>query len=81
MHVPNTRIGSSTDSGTPRSRSYIDADGAHWNVYEQAFSDYDRRSGASLIFESDAAVRRVRLFPADWFGLTDAELMELSWQV
>jgi hypothetical protein len=57
----------------------MDAEGARWHVYEQAVSDYDRRRGSSLIFASEAAVRRVRLFPADWQSLSDEELLRLSW--
>jgi hypothetical protein len=62
------------------SRTFIDADGIRWHVHEQAFSEYDRRRGISLIFASEAAVRRVRDYPADWCTLTDAELAELSWK-
>lgn len=61
-------------------RTFVDADGMRWRVYEQAFSAYDRRRGISLIFSSDAAVRRVREFPEDWGGLSDAELATLSWR-
>ena len=35
----------------------------------------------SLIFASDAAVRRVRDYPPDWFDLPDNELLALSWRV
>ena len=80
MHGPTNRVESSTDNDTPPTRSFLDADGAHWLVYEQAFSDYDRRSGMSLIFSSDAAVRRVRDYPANWFDLADEELAALSWK-
>lgn len=61
-------------------RVFVDADGSRWRVYEQAFSTYDRRSGTSLIFANDAAVRRVRTFPPDWASLSDVELAELSWK-
>jgi hypothetical protein len=60
-------------------RTFVDADGGRWRVYEQAFSDYDRRSGLSLIFSGDSAMRRVRNYPRDWMTLTDAELVKLSW--
>jgi hypothetical protein len=58
----------------------VDADGVHWHAYERQVDDYDRRSGMSLIFASEAAVRRVRNFPADWRTLSDAELLALSWK-
>jgi hypothetical protein len=60
-------------------REFVDAEGARWRVHEQAASDYDRRRGTSLIFASEAAVRRVRVFPADWQSLSDEELVRLSW--
>jgi hypothetical protein len=67
-------------AGTPKGeREFIDEDGARWRVYEQVVSDYDRRRGTSLIFASEAAVRRVRTFPADWRSLSDEELGRLSW--
>ena len=48
---------------------------------ERPFSEYDRRSGRSLIFSSELAVRRVRDYPGDWFSLSDSELAALSWRV
>ena len=61
-------------------RTFMDADGVSWRVHEQAFSEYDRRKGRSLIFSSDGAVRRVRDYPAEWMEFTDAELSDLSWK-
>jgi hypothetical protein len=61
-------------------RVFVDADGTRWQVSERHFSDYDRRRGRSLIFASDAAVRRVRDYPDDWYSLSDAELSALSWK-
>jgi hypothetical protein len=67
-------------ASTPKNeREFLDADGARWRVYEQPVSDYDRRRGTSLIFASEAAVRRVRSFPPDWRSLSDDELARLSW--
>jgi hypothetical protein len=62
------------------SRTLTDREGMHWTVYEQAFSDYDRRTGRSLIFESDGAVRRVRNYPENWLTLDADELMLVSWK-
>ncbi|CAN5801174.1 hypothetical protein BH11GEM1_BH11GEM1_17720 [soil metagenome] len=81
MSGPIDRVTSSTDSSTPRARTLLDSEGSQWRVFEQAFADYDRRSGLSLIFASDAAVRRVRDYPANWFDLPDDELLTLSWRV
>jgi hypothetical protein len=80
MQGKDDRVDSSTDNGIPSSRTFLDVEGTQWRVYEQAFGDYDRRSGMSLIFASEAAVRRVRDFPADWMQLSDDELLALSWK-
>ena len=48
-----------------------------WLVYELGPLPYDRRGGA-LIFESENAVRRVRVFPANWRDLDDERLALLS---
>ena len=40
---------------------------------------FDRRSGMSLVFSSEGAMRRVRNYPADWMDLSDEELIALSW--
>ena len=81
MSGPIERVTSVTDSTTPRARTLHDAEGSQWRVFEQVFADYDRRSGLSLIFSSDTAVRRVRDYPANWFELSDDELLTLSWRV
>jgi hypothetical protein len=76
----DSRISSSATAGPPQDeREFMDAEGARWRVYEQPVSDYDRRRGTSLIFASEAAVRRVRDFPPDWRSLSDEELARLSW--
>lgn len=64
-----------------RTRTYTDDSGMTWRVYEQPFSEYDRRTGFSLIFASELAVRRVRDYPSDWFTLSTAALERLSWRV
>ena len=64
-----------------QTRTYTDDIGMAWRVFEQAFSEYDRRSGYSLIFASELAVRRVRDYPSDWFTLSTAALERLSWGV
>lgn len=64
-----------------RSRRFTDDLGQTWLVSEQAFSEYDRRRGYSLIFSSELAVRRVRDYPSDWFTLSESDLAALSWRV
>lgn len=57
-------------------RSVVDADGTFWQVCEVEFA-LDRRSGRSLVFESDVAVRRVRNYPEAWHSLPEKELARL----
>jgi hypothetical protein len=57
-------------------RSVLDAEGTFWQVCEVAYA-LDRRSGRSLVFESDGAVRRVRNYPDMWDELSDDELARL----
>ena len=83
--MSDSSLRASDQSGAPSverefEREFVDAEGARWRVFEQAFSDYDRRRGLSLIFASDAAVRRVRDYPSDWPSLSDDQLMSLSWK-
>jgi hypothetical protein len=79
MPAASNRTNTAAVDDTSRRRSFVDHEGAHWSVHEQAFADYDRRRGMSLIFSSDSAVRRVRDYPNNWAELTDAELLVLSW--
>ena len=80
MQLPSNRLDAGAESNTPSERTYLDADGARWRVFEQPFADYDRRTGVSLIFSSDSAVRRVRYYPANWLILSDEALAALSWK-
>jgi len=50
-------------------------DGMRWLVYELDLRAY--RDGASLVFESDSVVRRIRTFPGSWRELSDAKLADL----
>jgi hypothetical protein len=62
-------------------REFRDASGRQWRVFEvPEQGTAERRWPPSLVFESDAAIRRVRDFPADWRALSDAELEALSWR-
>ena len=54
----------------------VDTTGTFWTVCEVAYA-LDRRSGRSLVFESDGAVRRVRSYPEQWHTLSDEELARL----
>jgi hypothetical protein len=64
-------------AGSPR-RIVIDGTGRKWLVYEAVLA-YDRRF-ASLIFESDDIVRRLREYPADWASMSVADLVQLGEQ-
>lgn len=55
------------------------ANGVLWLVYELSSSMGERPGRASLVFECDGAVRRVRNFPENWRDLTDEELFAFSW--
>jgi hypothetical protein len=50
-----------------------------WTVGERPARAFDLPRTPALVFESDDAIRRVRLFPANWRDLDDAALYELSW--
>jgi hypothetical protein len=54
-------------------------DGVPWLVYELPPVLHDRPLTASLVFETDTAMRRVRNFPASWRALDDDKLFALSW--
>jgi hypothetical protein len=49
-----------------------------WLVYELPPLTFDRRAAASLVFESETVLRRVRDYPEDWRELSDADLFALS---
>ena len=81
MTVSRERTEVQSSEEQTRIRSFTDDLGQDWIVSERPFSEYDRRSGSSLIFSSELAVRRVRDYPSDWFTLSDADLAALSWRV
>jgi len=80
MTVSRERTEVVSSAGQTRIRSFTDDLGQTWLVSERPFSEYDRRSGSSLIFSSELAVRRVRDYPVDWYALSDSELAALSWR-
>lgn len=62
-----------------RAARQLRAAGTVWLVYELRALPLDRRTSASLIFESDSAIRRVRNYPENWRELSDVALFALSW--
>src|ERR1051326_6155866 len=56
----------------------IQGGGTHWTVREAAWAGPSGRGRTCLIFENDAVVRRVRVFPADWRTCSDDALYALS---
>jgi hypothetical protein len=60
------------------SRTLRDPDGGAWVVTEVQIPYDDETDGASLVFASEYAVRRVRRYPPNWLGLSDDELLALS---
>jgi hypothetical protein len=81
MTVSRERADVQSPGDEARVRSFTDDLGQTWLVSERPYSEYDRRSGSSLIFASELAVRRVRDYPSDWFALSDRDLAALSWRV
>lgn len=51
-------------------------DGRDWLVYELAATSTE---GASLVFETELVVRRVKTYPDTWRMLDEAALFALSW--
>jgi hypothetical protein len=78
MSESRERIEVSRSGDQPRTRTFTDDGGHTWLVTEQPFSEYDRRSGSSLIFSSELAVRRVRDYPRDWYTLSETALLALT---
>ena len=64
-----------------RNARQIMIEGVLWLVYELPPLPFDRRSTASLVFETETTVRRVRDYPTNWRTLSDDELVALSWSV
>jgi len=54
------------------------ADGLRWQVREMPAPAFDRRGGTHLMFDGEVIMRRVRIFPAHWYDLSDEELYALS---
>lgn len=48
-------------------------------MYELVERDARERADASLVFESESTMRRVRQYPSIWRTLSDEELFALSW--
>jgi hypothetical protein len=71
-----------TGGGREPPRRYYGRDGTRWTVREvEAGGEAWAHAPRCLVFESEGAIRRVWRYPADWLGLSDAELDALSWQV
>jgi hypothetical protein len=69
---------SAPDTNLPAGRvaRVLEREGRQWLVFEHV-RPFDRRSSPDLVFESDAVVRRVRNYPADWHRLTSDQLWAL----
>jgi hypothetical protein len=53
-------------------------DGREWVVYTIPAVSFDRRGGLSLLFESADVMRRLGVFPENWFELNDVDLYAIS---
>ena len=59
---------------------FVDSAGVDWRIYEFACVDVPAARGPQcLVFESDAAIRRVWNYPTNWKDLSSTELTALSW--
>ena len=56
---------------------FSDGVGNRWQVFELECAD----GTPCLIFESNAAVRRIRVYPQNWNELPPEDLATLSWRV
>jgi hypothetical protein len=56
----------------------IEGGGMQWVVREAAWTSPGGQVRACLIFENEAVIRSVRVFPADWRTLPEAELYAVS---
>jgi len=73
--VPARRGGRAADP-----RVVKDASGTRWRVTEVSGQFVPgARGDACLVFESDAAIRRVWHYPEHWRDLPAPELIEVSW--
>jgi len=63
-------------AGERLSRVVADEEGHLWRVREVQFAD----APPSLIFESDAGFRRIRVYPPNWYTMIEGELYALSWR-
>jgi hypothetical protein len=65
-----------------RPRTFRDGVGCVWSVHEVSAGAVPWAHGTRcLLFGSEAAIRRVWHFPAEWRTLSDAQLEALSWGV
>jgi hypothetical protein len=64
-----------------QSRTFRDDAGRAWQVFERRRAGADGELVTLLVFESDAAIRCVRRYPANWRELPPDELEALSWSV
>lgn len=57
---------------------YVVAEGQRWVVREVPAPQFDRRGGTHLVFWADAIMRRLRIFPENWYELSDEQLYALT---
>jgi hypothetical protein len=71
-------VGASSSSPESRGTRQLEVGGHLWTVAEAEFPTWNDPVGRCLMFTSDAVIRRVRRYPADWYARTDAALFEVS---
>lgn len=64
-----------------RTSRFVDSTGRQWEVREIPATAGERATcAASLLFETEGLIRRVRRYPANWSELPASELEALSWR-
>ena len=76
--APDEEGAPSASDAAPRRTRRLWVDDEQWFVHEVAVPRFDRRGGTHLLFESASVMRRVRVFPPDWYDMSDDALFALS---
>ena len=70
-----SRVDEMPKGGSRQARRFVHEGHTLWEVFELPTP----RGEPSLVFQSEAAIRRVRDFPSGWRDLPEYELLLLSW--
>lgn len=81
-HVRESSEAATTGRGEKgaTARRIMDGQGCTWSVRERVGDAWHHAGRSSLTFECARAIRRVWTYPPSWRGLSDEELIALSWK-